>query len=153
MGGVFYKPNGRKKSNLNLLVVRVNKAGEVCNARPCYNCLNLMKVVGIKKIYYTSSDGELVCEIVKDMISIQSSYATKYFDNLRETIHFDSSDDYYDRLLKRYFPAEIKLKNLDNFIKHNFTNVLPKYNIIKDKSYIKIYSEKNELIVQSILKK
>jgi hypothetical protein len=110
-----------------------------------------MKTVGIKKIYYTASEGELVCETVKDMISIQSSYATKYFDNLKETIPYDSSEDYHERLLKKYFPPKIKLKNLDNFVKHNFINVLPKYHIIRDGNYIKILNVENKLVVQSIL--
>ena len=75
-GGAFYgtKP---KKANIDIVVMRINKVGEVANARPCYNCLTMMKAVGIRKVYYSISDTELICENVNNMISIHISATTR----------------------------------------------------------------------------
>ena len=55
------------------------KDGSTANARPCFNCLKMMKDVGINKVYYsTGTDESLVSENVKNMVSIQSSTITRY---------------------------------------------------------------------------
>jgi predicted phage terminase large subunit-like protein len=38
---------------LDLLVIRVTKMGDIGNARPCHNCLKMMKDIGIKKVFYS----------------------------------------------------------------------------------------------------
>ena len=37
---------------LDLLVIRVNNSGKLCNSRPCIYCLKMMKDVKIKRVYY-----------------------------------------------------------------------------------------------------
>ena len=73
-GGDFYK-NATKKvkdKKFNMIVIRINNKGELKNARPCHNCLIMMKNIKINKVYY-SVDNNIICEKVKNMISIQSS--------------------------------------------------------------------------------
>ena len=152
----------KKNKNIDLLVIRINKAGSTCNARPCYNCLNMMKAVGIKKVYYSitlMSDNnnndylpiKLICENVEDMISIQTSAINRYLD-------FNYLDDfiknkYYDNLLKKIFPSYIKINNLNYFIEFNLIKILPDYQakIINEKGnkYVYILNNNNNIIVKA----
>jgi tRNA(Arg) A34 adenosine deaminase TadA len=141
------KINTKKK--YNLIVIRKNQCGGTCNARPCYKCLDMMKIYGIKKVYYSiGNDENIICENVKDMISIHSSSVTKFFDKCNDVpLH-----EYYEHLLKVKFPSEVKLYNLELFINYNLLNVLPNYKvkIVKNK-YITIINNKNLIIVEAIL--
>ena len=113
--------------------------GLLGNARPCYNCLNIMKIVGIKRVYYSLKPDVIVCEKVKDMISIQASNVCKLIN--RRFYHAPISDnDFFKNLLKELFPPIIKEENLNCFLKYNFKVVLPDYNykIIKSKTFSKI---------------
>jgi len=112
-----------------LIVIRVNSKGELCSSRPCYNCLDMMKAVGIKRVYYSDDKGNIVVETVKDMISIQASVVTKHIHNLKSVVKEDYNT-YFQNLLKRLFPPEIKKENFEKFVKHNLNNVLPEHTYI-----------------------
>ena len=129
----FDKKNGwildsRAKSKLDLVVVRVNRTGATCNARPCHNCLDMMKSVGIRKVYYSVNSELVVCENVKDMISIQSSSVDKYLDQINNSYYKDNNS-YFECLLKKNFPTIIRKHNLDNFIQYNLSKLLPKHKV------------------------
>ncbi len=91
-----------------------------------------MKAVGIRKVYYSVSPTELVCENVKDMISIQASTVTKHVEKINGNcmdIDDENPNKFYEYLLKKNFPPAIKRYNLDSFIRHNLTNDLPTYKV------------------------
>ena len=136
-GGIFYETN--RKTNINIIVARVNKIGDIANARPCYNCLQMMKAVGIKKVYYTISNVELVCENVNNMVSIHVSATTRVL-TMDKNIN---TSQYFKKILVNFFPNVIRKQNLDLFLKYNFINVLPKYKIHINKSIIYIMDENN----------
>ena len=48
----------------SLYVVRIGRAGNYLLSKPCEHCLNLIKSVGIRKIFYTDSNGSIICEKV-----------------------------------------------------------------------------------------
>ncbi len=131
MGGALNQVKS-KKQKLDIVVIRVNRAGETCNARPCHNCLNMMKAVGIRKVHYSVSPSELVTENVKDMVSIQASSVTKYLDKIKGNYDFETPDKYYEKLLTENFPPSIRQYNLDSFIRYNLSNVLPYHKVIID---------------------
>jgi len=153
----YDKKNGwifdnRIKSNLNLIVVRIDKHGNICNARPCYNCLNMMKAVGIRRVYYSINADNIICENVKDMISIQLSSVDKYINQLSNSIYIDHNT-YYENLLIKYFPKIIKKFNLDIFIQYNLSNILPEYKVIidinKNKPHVLIMNTSNKIIIKA----
>ena len=37
----------------------------VKNSKPCDNCIKLMRLFNVKRVFYTNDDGEFVCEKVK----------------------------------------------------------------------------------------
>jgi hypothetical protein len=137
----------------DLIVIRINKQGDLVSSRPCYNCLEMMKAVNIKKVYYSDNDGNIICENVKDMISIHASIMTKVIYSLQSKTKIDK-DSYFENLLKALFPSSIKKINLDNFLKYNLTNVLPECtSIIENNNGIYIVSilNKSKTIVTSRL--
>ena len=108
-----------------------------------------MKNIGIKKVYYTTGNqDELVSEHVKDMISIQSSAVTKLIDTLYNP--FDK-EIYYNKLLKTYFPYQVKHHNLECFVNHNLKNIFPNYRVHIENNKVYIYNENNKIIIESYI--
>lgn len=82
-----------------------------------------MKEIGIRRVYYSINDN-IICENVKDMVSIESSSVTKLLE--RQLHRAPISDyDYFVDLLRKKLPHSIKRKNLMFFLEHNLSNVLP----------------------------
>lgn len=131
------------------------KDGSTANARPCFNCLKMMKDVGINKVYYSTGAVEsLVSENVKHMVSIQSSTITRYFYNINHNLDENNSKElYFENLMKKLFPKEIKEKNLIYFLEHNFKNVLPdcNFNIKKNNKIIFYNKQKQEILIANII--
>jgi hypothetical protein len=152
-GGVFYQAKNSKILKTDLFVVRIKKNGTIGNARPCYNCLDMMRAVKIRKVYYSISDDEIICENVKDMISIQASIVTKNIETFHNSYLASNSHKFYENLLIKYFPKIIRIHNLNNFILYNFYNVLPSYKIVINKklesSVVVIYDNTNKIILSS----
>jgi hypothetical protein len=135
--------------------MRVNRSGDACNARPCHNCLQMMKSVGIRKVYYSISNEEIVCEKVKDMVSIQASSVDRHLERLKgNPLAFDDKK-YFDNLVKTLFPPQIKRYNLEAFIKYNLVNVLPAYvtkmETKKDFTIVIILNTKNEVVTKAYI--
>lgn len=127
-GGFFLTT--RKNRKLDLVVIRVNRLDETCNARPCYNCLNMMKAVGIRRVYYSVSPDKIIGENVNNMVSIQASSVTRYLENITgNDIDYNDPTIYYKKLLVKLFPSIIKRDNLFKFIAHNLSIVLPTYKV------------------------
>lgn len=139
---------------VDLIVIKVQSNREFGNSRPCFNCLKLMKIVGIRKIYYSIGPGEIMCERVKNMVSIHVSRPRKLLDN----IYFNTPEnevDYIKNIIKRGFPKQIKKINLGLFLRFNF-NFLPKsfeYIIIKikGKEYIQLIENNKIVIISEII--
>ena len=151
-GGVLNQKNTKNTKKVNLLVLRFKKNGTIDNARPCYNCLQMMKDIGINKVYYSSGcDNSIICEDVKDMVSIQSSSVTRYFSVLKNTIYNDRNI-YYEDLIKAHFPNIIKKLNLNYFLEYNFKNILPEYKFKINNDKIIFYNKNNkEILCASII--
>ena len=110
MDGGSVLENAKK---LDIMVIRVDYMNRLVNARPCYQCLLMMKNVGIDKVYY-SIDNSIICEKINDMISINSS------DILREFNYIITGDNdtftYYKKIIDK-MPKSTKKKNAELFIK------------------------------------
>ena len=93
-----------------------------------------MRNLNVSKVYYSTHEGTIVCEKVKDMLSIQASYLTKHMYNLNNKNKIINTNEYFENLLINNLPDKIKKYNLECFIKHNLINVLPthKYEIFNN---------------------
>jgi len=73
----------RKK--LEMFVIRVNQMGDLVNSKPCNTCIYYMQLYGIKSVYYSNEEGEIVKEkinnITADHMSISQNKYYKYIEN------------------------------------------------------------------------
>jgi hypothetical protein len=78
-------------------VIRSSRAdGSLMNSRPCENCIDLMRQVGIKTVYYSSNDASMVKEQVVNMKQDHTSFGFKYIN------HLLYPDRYMDPKLERH---------------------------------------------------
>jgi len=61
----------------SMLVVRIDKKGELKSAKPCYACVNALYDAGIKKVYYSSYTGEILKLDFNELI--QGKYTKESF--------------------------------------------------------------------------
>jgi hypothetical protein len=69
-----------KKNKMNLIVLRVNKKGELCESAPCYHCtiqLEKNNFVQIDKLYYSRSNGSITCIKFSDWVNEGTSHVSK----------------------------------------------------------------------------
>lgn len=72
------------KKKIDLYVTRVDWNGNYANARPCMFCTSFIKYHGIRKVYYTLNDSEVVVIKAKDMDTSYLTYSQKnHIDNGR----------------------------------------------------------------------
>ena len=147
--GDYQRISQKYLNRYNLLVVRINSEGQMVNARPCYNCLDMLKSCGIKNIYYSTENG-IMCEKVNSMVSINSSSVTRYLERVQ--FNAPNTDNlYYINLLKKKIPRYIKKNNLDMFITYNFKNELPYFKWELKENKIIFYDNDSNFITSSFV--
>nr|QFG74584.1 MAG: hypothetical protein [Megaviridae environmental sample] len=105
----------------------------------------MMKACGINKIYY-STDDEIVCEKITNMVSINCSSVMKSLE--REYYSAPKKDiDFFQNLLQKKMPSQINMYNLECFLNYNFKEVLPKYKYKICKNKVYFYNSNNVLIL------
>lgn len=62
---------------MDILIIRVNKSSKLIFSRPCTSCIKKMQQKGIRKAYYSTSDGKIVYEFVDDMPKLHESSGTR----------------------------------------------------------------------------
>jgi tRNA(Arg) A34 adenosine deaminase TadA len=55
----------RKK--YSILVVRINADCQLSDSQPCCMCLNMMKINGIHRVYYSDNNGNLICQNINQL--------------------------------------------------------------------------------------
>lgn len=58
-------------------MVRVNKNNELINSKPCIVCCKLIKRFGIKKIFYSDSNGNIVAKKSSELDDSHISFGTR----------------------------------------------------------------------------
>tara|TARA_Y100000748_G_scaffold274341_1_gene249379 strand:+ start:199 stop:408 length:210 start_codon:yes stop_codon:yes gene_type:complete len=66
---------------MKLYIVRVGTYGELKDSRPCLNCFNTIKNLGIKKIIYSTNDSSIVSQKVCDYHTESPSLGYKFIAN------------------------------------------------------------------------
>jgi hypothetical protein len=140
-GGVFKESKERKSKKYDLFVVRINNAQKntetkLVNSRPCSHCLDMMKAVGIRRVYYSDDSGDIIYENVKDMISIHTSKVAQKYDISNKKKYGELIDqktinqtEYFDELIRKKIPNVIKEINYRYFIEYNFKIISSHYKL------------------------
>ena len=69
-----------KKQKMDLVVIRVNKSGKLCESAPCFHCtkeLQNSKVVTINKLYFSRWDGTITCIKFSEWIKNEKFHVSK----------------------------------------------------------------------------
>lgn len=69
-----------KKQKMDLVVIRVNKSGNLCESAPCFHCtkeLQNSKVVTINKLYFSRWDGTITCIKFSEWIKNEKFHVSK----------------------------------------------------------------------------
>lgn len=107
----YYRRHQKNNKKISIITIRLNKHNELCNARPCFHCLDLIKKVGIRKSYYSTDNGMIASENVKYMLSTHLSAG--YVSNLNMNREYILEKNLY-----KHFPIIIKKNNLNLFFLH-----------------------------------
>jgi 6-pyruvoyl-tetrahydropterin synthase len=105
-----------------------------------------MKKNGFKHVYYSIDNHTIIREKITDMVSIQISHALR----LKMNITCDTLDIYYENMIKKFFPKQIRKENMYKFIKYNLTNILPLSKVVISNKYMTI-NNNNKYIISSII--
>jgi deoxycytidylate deaminase len=68
----FSRNKTNKFNKMNLIVIRTNKSGNLCNSAPCKHCTECLindKNVKIDKLYYSNENGKIECVKFSDWIN------------------------------------------------------------------------------------
>lgn len=74
---VLANVHSKYAKGMDILIIRVNKSLKLLNSRPCNSCIKKMQQKGIRKAYYSTQDGRILCEYVDDMPKIHESSGTR----------------------------------------------------------------------------
>ena len=69
-----------KKNKMDLIVLRINKKGLLCDSAPCYHCtreLFINNFIKIDKLYYSKSDETIHCIKFTDWVNSGNSHISK----------------------------------------------------------------------------
>jgi deoxycytidylate deaminase len=71
-----------KGKGIDLIVIRINKQYALKNSRPCSHCIDELRRIGIRKVYYSNDSGDIVSELVEHMEKIHVSAGKKFVSEL-----------------------------------------------------------------------
>ena len=68
-----------KKSKIDLIVIRVNRTGKLCESAPCVHCTKELQECGIpiNKIYFSRNDGTITSVKFSEWIESDYAHVTK----------------------------------------------------------------------------
>lgn len=78
-----------KKNKMNLIVLRINKSGQLCESAPCYHCSKELakdSFIKINKLYFSRNDGTITCIKFDDWINNGNFHVSKGWKRLKKKI-------------------------------------------------------------------
>ena len=69
----------KRLSTCSIVVLRINPRGKLAESKPCYHCLEDIKKLKIKYVYYSTSSGKIVKEKTKNM---KTNHVCRYNKNI-----------------------------------------------------------------------
>jgi deoxycytidylate deaminase len=73
---VFENFPKKNVKGLDILVIRINKNYVLKNSRPCNQCIEKLKKIGIRRVYYSDHNGNIIYEKVEYMEKLHVSSGT-----------------------------------------------------------------------------
>ena len=84
------EPKKKNKKNFyrnkfTIVVIRINNNNELRSSNPCAHCVNVMKLFGIRKVIYSTNDGNFISELL-DNIQTNNSVGYNSLDLVLNTL-------------------------------------------------------------------
>jgi tRNA(Arg) A34 adenosine deaminase TadA len=73
------------KNKFTIVVIRINNNNELKSSNPCAHCVNVMKLFGIRKVIYSTNDGDFISELL-DNIQTNNSVGYNSLDLVLNTL-------------------------------------------------------------------
>jgi hypothetical protein len=70
----------QNKNKMDLVVLRVNKLGQLCQSAPCHHCMKELKknnIIKISKLYFSKDDGTITCVKFDEWFENGNAYVSK----------------------------------------------------------------------------
>lgn len=58
---------------MDIMIIRIGGSNTLRNSRPCNSCIDTLKKKGIRKVYYSTDEGHIMFEYIRDMSKIHIS--------------------------------------------------------------------------------
>ena len=75
---VFNKLPKKRVRGMDILVIRINKNFALKNSRPCAQCIDKLNKMGIRRVFYSNDEGNIVSELVEKMEKTHISSGTRH---------------------------------------------------------------------------
>ena len=72
------KLSSKLLKGMDILIIRIGKSSELRNSRPCNSCIDKLQRYGIRKVFYSNDQGDIVYEFVDSMPKIYTSSGYRY---------------------------------------------------------------------------
>lgn len=79
---VFDKLSKKSSKGLDIIVIRINKNFTLKNSRPCNHCIDKLKKIGIRKVFYSNENGQIICEYIEHMKKIHISAGSRFLNRI-----------------------------------------------------------------------
>ena len=79
-------PKKKSMKGMDIIVIRINKNLALKNSRPCNHCIDKLKKIGIRKVFYSNEDGKIISEFINDMEKIHISSGTRLLNRIHAQI-------------------------------------------------------------------
>lgn len=75
---VFKNFPKKNVKGMDILVIRINKKFVLKNSRPCNQCIDKLRKIGIRRVYYSNDEGSITSENVEMMEKRHVSSGTRH---------------------------------------------------------------------------
>jgi deoxycytidylate deaminase len=85
-----------KSNKMNLIVIRTNKSGNLCNSAPCHHCTECLlnnKDIKIDKLYYSNEYGNIECIKFNEWINSGKKHVSEGWSLLQQKNHCCECDN------------------------------------------------------------
>lgn len=87
--------NMRLPSKMKLVVIRIDATGSFAQSRPCNNCIDYLRLFGVKHVIYSTPTGDFIQEKVDVMDKLHDCMALKTYRQLKSQYPSSSSKPSY----------------------------------------------------------
>lgn len=80
----------RRIQELDLIVLRISRYGNLCYSKPCYHCIKQLErasYIKIKNVYYSESGGSITSVYFKDLVNMTQLFNIFISSGYRHRMH------------------------------------------------------------------